>query len=173
MFKKYNLLAKKEGTNDLDIFIREHETFDEIPLLSRERHVKIIKDLFSEDIIQEALINLSVFYVNNIYLHAKSNLDQSQFNNFFSCLTFDPSDMDFWGFYVPNILVTRKIRLFKFITKIENNKRAYNEDVLFSSFVNLSLENSFIFCRKKDDDDPSVSRQYVVQHAHFERLRLA
>jgi len=109
IFKEYGLLAQKEGIDNLDLFIRDYETFDEIPLLSREQHLKIIDGLFSSNLIQDSLINLSLFYLNNIYLHAKTRLDAVQFDNFFACLTFDLSDKEFWGFYVPNILVTRKI----------------------------------------------------------------
>jgi len=174
MFKQYDLLAKKESMDNLDLFLREYDDFDEIPLISRTSHSKIIRSLFSESLTQESLINLSVFYINNIYLHAESKLKKDQFSEFFACLTFDLSDIDFWGFYVPNILVSRKISLFKFILELNENRIFEGkENSLFSSFVNLSLENSFVFCRAKDDDSSSIARQYAIPNFHFRRLKLA
>jgi len=172
IFKEYDLLARKEGMDNLDLFIRDYETFDEIPLLSREQHLKIMDGLFASNLIQDALINLSWFYLNNICFHAKSKLDEAQFDNFFACLTFDLSDKDFWGFYVPSILVTRKISLFKFVLDLEKNSSSGGKSDLFSSFVNLGLENSFVFCRSTDNKLSDISRQYAIQNAHFERLRL-
>jgi len=152
---------------------KRFETFEEIPIISREKHVKILKSLFCDDLTQESLINLATFYINSIHLHAKNKLTKNQARDFFVCLTFDLSDDDFWGFYVPNILVTRKISLFKFILDIKKNENFNKEkNPLISSFSDLSMENSFVFCRITHDD-LSISRQYAIPTFYFERLKLA
>jgi len=176
MLKQYNLLLKKEGLDDLDLFIRDRETFDEIPLISRKLHAKIIENSCPASLIQDSLINISSFYMNEVYFHANKKLNKSQFDNFFSCITFDLNDFDFWGFYVPNILVTRKIKLFKFILnlkRINPSCNKYTDDPLLSSFTNLSLGNSFVFFKTTTVDCDAITRQYTIPNIHFERLRLS
>jgi len=174
IFKKYNLLSKREGLDDFDLFIDDYESFDEIPLISRISNIKILEKSIPNAVIQDALINLSFFYINNIYFYAKSKLNEKQFNSFFSCLTFDLSDIDFFDLYIPNILVTRKIWLFKFIPKLKriNSSRKKNTYML-PSFSRLNLEKSFFFFEEKKISNESVSRIFAVPSAHFSRLEIS
>lgn len=149
MFKYiYSKLIKKESLDDLSIFIKDYETFEEIPLVSRYSHLDFICSFIEKKDTQAFLLSLSYFYLINIKLYAKKNLTPTELSSFFICLTFnDFEDLKDIGYCIPNFFVTRKLNMFDFLNTHDNKTIIKDYLLLESAFSETGLINTFGFIK--------------------------
>lgn len=167
----YNILSsfysliKKENISNLDIFLKDFETFEEIPLVSRLDNIRNLENIFSGEDIQFFLINSSIFIMNNILQHAKKKLDVPDSLNFFTCLTFpDMDEIEDMGYVIPHFLVTRKSGLFDFLHRGNESALESLHPVLSKAFLDVGAGKSFRFIKiiTKDNVYGDVTRIYAV-----------
>jgi hypothetical protein len=148
-FSLFYELVKKENLSNLDQFIVDFQTFEEIPLISRVHHVKHYKKIFSEEEFQLFLINAAVFILNNVIQHArKSGCDAS----FFACLTFSFDDIEEFGYAIPDFLVTRKIELFYSLKTKKETTVENLPPILSQAFLKTGTERVFQFIESIIED---------------------
>lgn len=105
----YKKLFKKENLLNFDTFIKDYQTFEEIPLVSRYDHLKFLDENINKEDFQFFLINIAFFLLNNIELYAKKRLSPEEYKDYFVCMTFsDLDEIDTYGYTIPNFFVTRK-----------------------------------------------------------------
>lgn len=171
MFDLCNKIARAESIKDFDVFIRDYETFEEIPLISRLRRLSSLKAAIGSDGIQDFLINFAFFYMNNIVIHAAKQLRADELSGFFVCLTFPRLDnIDEFGCCIPNFLVTRKAHLFEFLKNVESNEVISEYPLLKSSFERIGIISSFRFAKTVVCDD--MFRLYAIPNKFWEMLGL-
>lgn len=144
----YRELIQKESLDNLSIFIKDYETFEEIPLVSRYKHLDFIYSYIEKKDIQSFLLSLSYFYLINIKCYAKKHLTPSELSNFFICLTFNNfEDLRDIGYCIPNFFVTKKLDMFDFLNICDS--KAVIEDYLLleSAFRKTGLINTFNFIK--------------------------
>jgi hypothetical protein len=145
--------------DNLDEFIRDYETFEEIPLFSRIYRASVLDKHMDINEKHGFMINIAFFYLNGIYIYARMRLNKKELLDFWACITFFKDDYEDYGFYVPHFLVTRKKKLFSFLDNKWDENFINDFPVLKSSFEELGLLNSFRFA---DDGD----RIYASSIAH-------
>jgi len=167
----YKNIFRKEGLVNFDMFIRDYDTFEEIPLISRYRHLAFLNGKIEKKDTQFFLLNAAVFLLNNIDLYAKHRLSPSEYREFFVCLTFsDLDEIDTLGYAIPNFFVTRKMELLKFL-RITDPDSAKDTDTLRSAFDRCGL-STFTLTRTVSQDQlcGDLVRIYAIDRAN--RLRL-
>lgn len=84
--KKFNDLIKKEKLDRFDIYFRQYQDFEEIPLFSRLKHITFLSSLsFNEK--NKLLINLSVKLIDCILANPFKYINSEEFREYFICLT--------------------------------------------------------------------------------------
>ncbi|RYZ86246.1 MAG: hypothetical protein EOP06_14860, partial [Proteobacteria bacterium] len=64
--KLFRKIISKEPYNDLSVFFSEFKSFEEIPLVSRDHRLKILKKSVGSDKSSEFLISLAFFLIGSI-----------------------------------------------------------------------------------------------------------
>ncbi len=147
----YKNIFGKENLYDLSVFIKEYQDYEEIPLVSRYKHLSFLNDCINREDLQYFLTNTAVFLMNCINLYASKKLSKEEFDNFFACITFgDEDEVESGHFYIPNILVTRKIELFKFLS---NYSDKIDSEEIASAFVRIGIRNTYKYCRTVNQDE--------------------
>lgn len=100
---------------DLDIFISDYESYEEIPILNRLYQAKFLESFMDKENISMFLYEFAKFYVDVIISYANKKLSPQELNSFFIAITYiDPEDcISEYGICIPNILVSKKKQLFK------------------------------------------------------------
>lgn len=84
--KKFNDLIKKEKLDRFDIYFRQYQDFEEIPLFSRLKHITFLSSLsFNEK--NKLLINLSVKLIDCILAKSINYINSEELREYFICLT--------------------------------------------------------------------------------------
>ena len=168
----FSKIFKQENLIDFDIFIKNYQTFEEIPLVSRYEHLDIFKKKIKREDLQSFLINTAFFLLNNIEFYAKNKLSSQEYNSFFICITFsDLEEASSLGYVIPNLFVTRKKDLLCFLkTSKELNLDEFN--MLSSAFDQCGLKYSFDFIKtiNKDSLCGNFVRIYAINHINMLKL---
>jgi hypothetical protein len=168
----YKNILKKERLLDLDVFIKDYQTFEEIPLISRYQHLAFLDGKVKKEYVQLFLINVAFFLLNNIELYARSNLSVEQYMNYFVCITFsDIDDNDACGYAIPNILVTRKSELFRSLNVIRSDSFA-GFDRIRIAFDQCGLTHAFklVGTVSRDKHTGELARVYAIDHSNVAKL---
>ena len=110
MINTVRKFLKKNIALSMDELIYDHETFEEIPLVARLDHVKILQDCVLREDLNTFLFNIALFYLRNAELYARKHLDKQQAGDFSIFITYTDED-DYAlekGYYNPSLFVTRK-----------------------------------------------------------------
>lgn len=168
----YRNILKREKLVNLDLFINDYQTFEEIPLISRYAHLDFLLGTVRREDIQFYLINIATFLLNNIELYARNKLAPAEYKNYFVCVTFvDLDDIDSVGYSIPNFLVTRKKELLSFLGK---GGRASSREIGFLALAleQCGLKSKFKFFKivSRDDVNGDLVRIYAVDKVNIEKL---
>lgn len=159
---KFNTLIKKEGLDKLNIYFKQYEDFEEIPLFSRLKHITFLSSLsFNEK--NKLLINLGVKLIDCILANSNNYINSDEFKEYFICLTItDWDDYKEIDCLTPCIYVSRRktwilsnLNL-SYQSSIEENlvneylySLGVNEYSAFAS-RNINDENRRIYILKKE-----------------------
>ena len=116
MINKVIKFLNKNKSLSMDELIYDHETFEEIPLVLRLDHIKILQDCVLREDLNTFLFNIALFHLRNAELYARKHLDKQQADDFSIFITYTDSE-DFAleiGYYSPHLFVTRKKGLIVF-----------------------------------------------------------
>lgn len=144
----YNSIISKEPYNDMDIFFAHHDSFEEIPLISRCNRANQLSESLGKSNTLDFLIGFSVFLLNTINALARAkNIAE---NELFIAITFTNLDVPLENNpIIPNIFIYpnqnegnnfQKSLRCKHPTKISIELKTIQEH-----FSRCKLENSFIF----------------------------
>lgn len=170
----YKNILKKENLLNFDIFIKDYQTFEEIPLVSRYDHLKFLNDKIKKKDIQFFLVNIAFFLLNNIELYAKNRLSPVEYEDYFACITFSGlDDINTYGYAIPNFFVTRKKELLRFL-KIGQRDSIDGFDLVKSAFIQCGLINTFSFIKtiSRDELCGDFVRVYAIDHINKLKLPL-
>ena len=167
----YQNILTNERLLDLDIYIKDYQSFEEIPLVTRFSSLRFLDELIEKSDFQSILINTAFFVLKNVDLYARSNLSTEEYRNYFICLTF-PSldDIDVVGYAIPHFFITRKIGLLGFL-RFEKNDYTLDVGVLEDGFKNCGMLNIFSFIKvlNKDEICGDFYRIYAVDSINREK----
>jgi hypothetical protein len=167
----FHSLIRQESIVDLDIFIEDFETYEEIPFVSRIHRLCRLREMFSNEEVQLFLVNCSIFILNNIAQHARKNLEASDSSSFFACLTFFEDEIEEDGYTIPNFLVTRKLRLFDFLRERPEISPENLPPLLGNAFLDIGAGKTFRFVKTITPDvSGDFSRIYAIPRAALDRI---
>jgi len=158
--KKLELLIRKEGLHQLDIFYKNYVDFEEMPLFSRFSHIALLsKFTFNEK--NKILIKKCAELINTIKMEAINYLNESEIKDYFIGLTI--SD---WKDYKEINFLSVKIFLSKRRSWILSNlnlvKKYSIEEHLVSKYLNaLNFNYLDVFVTEKDNSE--FKRVYVIK----------
>lgn len=106
--KEMQFLIEKEGLDDLSVFFSDYETFEEIPLFSRFKHISFLSSLsFNEK--NKILIKKCIELINKCKLNAKNYIDDKNISDYFICVSLtDWENYEDVNCLTPNIYISRK-----------------------------------------------------------------
>ncbi|WP_160325554.1 Imm15 family immunity protein [Pseudomonas putida] len=81
MQKLFDKLVEKEPYINLNVFLEEHETFEEIPIISRYKKLEILKANPQQSEAADILLNISFFVLNSamLYMRTKKAKNEEHF----------------------------------------------------------------------------------------------
>ncbi|WP_164498008.1 Imm15 family immunity protein [Pectobacterium versatile] len=101
-------LIEQEGLNNESLYLRDYQSFEEIPLFSRFESISFLESL-SFDEKNRVLIKKGIELVENILFSVKRKLSENDFRNYFCCLTLtDVDDYHEINCFTPNILISKR-----------------------------------------------------------------
>jgi len=171
----YKNILKKENLLNLDVFIRDYQTFEEIPLVSRYEHLKFLNEKIKQEDFQVFLINIAFFLLNNIELYAQNRLLPEEYKDYFICITFsDFDEISTFGYVIPNFFVTRKKELLNFL-KINQYNPLDGIGSVKSAFSKCGLVNEFKFIKTVSRDELCVNlvRVYAIDRTNALKLAMS
>ncbi|GKX59044.1 Imm15 family immunity protein [Leminorella grimontii] len=106
--KEIQRLIKKEGLDDPSIFFADYETFEEIPLFSRWKHISFLESLsFHEK--NKVLIKACIDLITYCYSLSDRYLNSENAKDYLICLSLtDWDDCEEINCLTPNIFVSRR-----------------------------------------------------------------
>ena len=147
--KEMQLLIKKEGLDDLLVFYSDYETFEEIPLFSRFKHISFLSSLsFNEK--NKILIKKCIELVYKCKLNAKNYIGPKNINEYFICVSL--TDWDNYkdvNCLTPNIYVSRKKNLLFQLLKLK-----------YSQTIEENLIREYLSSIQEFDYDVVISRGF-------------
>ncbi|CAK9889644.1 Imm15 family immunity protein [Pseudomonas fluorescens] len=152
----YSSIISKEPYNDLDVFFLGHESFEEIPLISRYSRLDPLAAALGDSNALDFLIGLSVFLINSITTLARSkNINESEL---FVAITFtDFSTSSENPHIIPNIFIyPNKSKNHQFQKALKNNNpnnKSVELATIQEHFSRCNLKSSFTFYESRFFDD--------------------
>ena len=103
-----SLLVEKEGLNNPEVYYKDYESFEEIPLFSRWDHISFLQSYsFNEK--NKILIRKGLELVSFVEKKSIKHLKASELKDYFACLTItDWDDYEEKNCLSVNIFITRK-----------------------------------------------------------------
>ncbi|GLO15525.1 hypothetical protein PPUJ20028_41100 [Pseudomonas putida] len=104
MQKIFDKLVEKEPYINLNVFLEEYDTFEEIPIISRYKKLEILKGNLQQTEAADILLNISFFVLNSAMLYMRTKNTKNE--KHFIAITY--TDFDFENKIeppIPNIFV--------------------------------------------------------------------
>lgn len=144
----YNSIISKEPYHDMDIFFAPHDSFEEIPTISRYSRANRLSESLGKINTLDFLIGLSVFLLNTISVLARAkNIAQHElfvaitFTNFDDAIENNPT--------IPNIFIypnqNEDNDFQESLRRRHPTKASVELKMIQEHFSKCNLENSFIF----------------------------
>ncbi|OOF58866.1 Imm15 family immunity protein [Rodentibacter genomosp. 2] len=152
--KLLNALMKKEISyreENLIELLKYPTEFEEIPIITRTGREQPFLEFFNKKQLNSFLLNFSIFHLNNIKLFAKKHLTNDELNKIYFCLTYPNLDLfDLYGFYIPNICISKA----KYKEKFETKPKVNLDHMVWlkNSLEELGCIDSFKIVYSKFDD---------------------
>ena len=164
----YTSIISQEPYNDMDVFFAHHDSFEEIPLISRYTRAQQLSESLGKSNTLDFLIGLSVFLLNAIYVLARTkNIDE---NEIFLAITFTDFDDTNESYpIIPNIFIyPNQSKYSDFQNNLKHNHPRQNSIELTTikeHFSKCNLKSSFIFYESKFFDqacNENIVRIYAI-----------
>lgn len=140
----YSRIISKEAYNDMAVFFESHESFEEIPLVSRYSRLKLLRDEMNDSGVSGFLIGLAVFLLNTLRW-----LETSRTEGVFFAVTFtDFSGLEEQGVLMPNIFIYPKSASVGFLEKVREQDKGFASREITEvkrHFSSCGLETAFDF----------------------------
>lgn len=160
----YSQIFKKNKLDDINIFLKNYSTYEEIPLIGRYEDISFIENYLNKEDIALFLLNIAFFYINNVVMYAKKKLTSTEHEDFLVAISICDiqEQMEEVGFFIPNFFVSRKKSQFTFIT--EKNRVNLQECNLPESYLNnLNCFGHFdLYKTKSVDTYGEINRIYMI-----------
>lgn len=149
---EFKTLIKKEGLDQFDIYFRQFDDFDEIPLFSRFNHIAFLSALsFNEK--NKLLINLGIKLIDRILANAGNYLNSDEFSEYFICLTIlDWDDYQEIDCLTPCIFVTRRKKWILANLKLKAQS-SIEENLIDEYLYSLGLPEYGAFSHNSENDE--------------------
>ncbi|MBI0028407.1 hypothetical protein H3S88_10680 [Gilliamella sp. B14448G11] len=156
--KEMQFLIKKEGLDDFSVFFSDYETFEEIPLFSRFKHISFLSSLsFNEK--NKILIKKCLELINTCKLKVKDYIDDKNINNYFICVSLtDWEDYEEINCLTPNIYISRKKNWLLSLLKLKHSQTI--EENLIREYLFSIKEFDYTVLISKDFE--AYKRVYIV-----------
>lgn len=164
----YESIISQEPYNDMDVFFESHDSFEEIPLISRYSRADLLSDSLGKSNTTNFLIGFSVFLLNTINIIARAR--NTTEDELFIAISFT----DFGDAFenrpiIPNIFIypnQKKDNHFKAHLKQNNpNEKSIELAKIQEYFSRCNLINSFIFYESRFFDqacNEDIVRIYAI-----------
>jgi hypothetical protein len=162
--KIYSQIFKKNKLDDINIFLKNYTTYEEIPLINRYEDVSFIETYLNKEDVALFLLNISFFYLNIVIMYAKKTLTSTEFADFFIAVSICDLEeqIEEVGFFIPHFIVSRKKSLFTFITK-ENKIDLQEYNLLEGYLKKISyIGNLDLYKTKSIDRYGETNRIYII-----------
>lgn len=153
------ILAQKEGMDDISLFFRQYETFEEIPVFSFFDNINFLSEMsFNEK--NKVLIKHAIILLKTIKEFEKRSIDENK-NKYFFCVSIRDWDIDDYeeiNCVTPCVYIsTRKTWLASYPKLIERNTV---EENLILEYLSSIGEAGFKVRRACSDKE--ITRVYIL-----------
>ncbi|WP_339505627.1 Imm15 family immunity protein [Pseudomonas sp. RL_105y_Pfl2_101] len=164
----YKFIISQEPYNDMDVFFESHDSFEEIPLISRYSRADLLSESLGKSNTTDFLIGFSVFLLNAINTIARAkNITEDEL---FIAISFtDFGDACENRPIIPNIFIypnQKEDNNFKARLKQNNpNEKSIEFAKIQEHFSRCNLKNSFIFYESRFLDqacNEDIVRIYAI-----------
>ncbi|WP_223547260.1 Imm15 family immunity protein [Pseudomonas sp. A-B-19] len=171
----YNSIISQEPYNDLDIFFENHDSFEEIPLISRYSRADLLSELLGKSNTLDFLIGFSVFLLNTINTLARArNIKKDEL---FIAITFtDFGDACENQCIIPNIFIypnqNEANDLKMHLKQNHPDKKSIELTTIQEHFSTCNFKDSFIFYESRFFDqacNEDIVRIYAIPKQFHER----
>jgi hypothetical protein len=113
----YKEIIKNTNYFDVDIFFKDYEDFEEIPIIDRYKQIERFRKYIKNDDISGFLLEVTIEVVRNVLICARKRFSESQFSNYFLAITITDTENGIKenGFFIPMIMISQKNNLFHFL----------------------------------------------------------
>lgn len=122
MQKIFDKLVEEEPYINLNVFLEEYETFEEIPIISRYKKLQILKANPQETEAADILLNISFFVLNSAMLYMRTKKTKPE--EHFIAITY--TDFDFNNKIeppIPNLSVNPNTTKSSSLEKLKNKQK--------------------------------------------------
>ncbi|WP_426186981.1 Imm15 family immunity protein [Pseudomonas sp. NFXW11] len=140
----YSRIISKEAYKDMDVFFEIHESFEELPIVSRYSRLDFLRQEMSSGAVADFLTGFAVFLLNTLRL-----LEASRDENVFFALTFtDFEGLEEQGILIPNIFFYQQPAAAVFLQKLQEKAQGHASREMTDvkrHFSNCGAETAFDF----------------------------
>lgn len=164
LLDEMKLLLKKEGLLQKDLYFAEYDTFEEIPLFSRESHIDFLKD-FTFDEKNTILINQAIGLADNAQKNAAGSLEQAA-DDYFICVSVTGwEDIKQTNCITPNLYISRRKDWLLSCLNLEQHHTP--QEVLINRYLLASGLEEYLAYSSKSASGDSI-RIYIVNQRYFQ-----
>lgn len=166
LYKLYKKIMKKETYNDLNFLLGGFDSFEEFPIISRDRRVEKLQVALKQEDVSEFLLGFAFFLLNTVQAMARDSHKKLGL----TAITFTKFDDDCGPTLVPKIFIYPGAAANDLRQKlIKNRPRTDSPEMtkVKNVFTACSLFESFLFLESRFFDkacDEEVIRIYAIPH---------
>ena len=160
-------LIKKEGLDKAEIYYRNYEHFEEIPLYSRWYHIDFLS-LFKFNEKNKVLIKLGIELIESAYASSTDHLKEAELKEYFICLTItnwdDYEEIQCLGI---NVFISRKKSWL--LPQLDLRQKSSIEENLINEYL-LSLNKRDFAVFVTNEVDEESKRVYILKNYYAEKV---
>ncbi|WP_411705594.1 Imm15 family immunity protein [Edaphovirga cremea] len=163
--KEFVTLMDKEGLNDMSIYFRDYETFEEIPLFSRYKNISFLRRFtFNEK--NKILILKMVDVLRNVKEVSTHYLSSAELDDYFIGISITEWDYDEYkeiNCLTPNLFLSKRKRWL--LSSLElRQKNSIEENLLKEYLSSLGIMDFDVYVTTKKND---FNRLYILNKTIF------